>query len=190
MSDLSVAGPGSPVSLQKFLDTHEVAKPFSVLIDGTGGGIAKDAAEVIYITPKDCSEQAIYFSKNVFDGRIPDYLYRYLAFMMLDREYQTQYELVADMNAGKVTTESEDYKHIQNLIKYCDSNPEAQQVIGLIQLIAGIFNMAKKAKAGIRVYLEHPETALHPKRQARFVSMFMHLKEEYGSTELEEENED
>jgi hypothetical protein len=30
-----------------------------------------------------------------------------------------------------------------------------------------------------RVYIEHPETHLHPKRQSRFVTMFMNMKAEY-----------
>ena len=186
--DLSVAGPGSPVSLRKFLDNHgEGLKPLSVLVDGTGTGIMKDEDSVIYITAQDCAEQALYYSKNIFNGvNIPEYLYRYLAFMMLDRKYQTKEELIQDMKDGKITAESDDYKHILNLIKYCEGSAESKQIIGLIQLLAGIMNEAKNAKVNIRIYLEHPETHLHPKRCSRFMSMFHHLNEEYGFADLEQ----
>lgn len=182
-NDLSVNGPGSPVSLKKFLLSHETNKELTVLIDGTGSGIAHDDEGCLYITPEECKTQALHYSKNVFNGRqIPAYLYRYLGYMMIDgmKEYNSDQELAEAFQNGDITEESDDYKYLLNLITYCEHNSEAQQVIGLIQLIAGSLNIARKADSGLRLYIDRPETALHPKRQAKAMSLFMKLKSEYG----------
>lgn len=183
-NDLSVNGPGSPVSFKKFLlQTQDKLRELTVLIDGTGSGIAHDDEGTLYIRPEDCSKQAIYYSKNGFDGvRIPAYLYRHLGYMMIDgmKEYKTDQELVEDFENGKITKESDDYKYLCNLITYCEQNPEVQQVIGLIQLISGSLNIARKAKSGLRLYIDRPETALHPERQVKAMNLLMKLKEEYG----------
>lgn len=180
--DLTIAGPGSPISLQKFRETLTEEKSFMVLIDGAGSGIAHDSADVLYITPEECSKQAIYYSKEVFNGvNIPAYLYRYMSYMFLDKELiESDQLLVKEFIEGRLTADSQDYKHILNLIKYTESNPESQQIIGLIQIISGALNMARKQNAGITIYLDRPETALHPKKQSRFMSMLMKLREEYG----------
>ena len=186
--DLSVNGPGSPVSLQRVLFEHPIS-PITFLIDGTGSGIAHDAKDVLYITPEECTKQALYFTQELFDGaRIPGYLYRYLSFLMLEEdgntmEYPDDQVLQKAFESGKITKESEDYKFICNFITYCKDNPEAQQLIGLIQLISGSLNVAKKQNAGIKLYLDRPETALHPKRQARFMSALMEMRREYGGEE-------
>jgi len=193
-NDLSVNGPGSPVSFKKFLlQTQDKLRELTVLIDGTGSGIAHDDEGTFYIRPEDCSEQAIYYSKNGFDGiRISAYLYRYLGYMMIDgmKEYKSDQELAEDFENGTITKESDDYKYLCNLITYCSQNPETQQVIGLIQLIGGSLNIARKAKSGLRLYIDRPETALHPKRQSKFMSLFMKLKAEYGWEEQSESEGD
>ena len=163
-------------------------KDFNVFIDGTGAGIAHDDPEVTYITPADCATQAIWYSKNQFDGtRIPAYLYRHMHYMCIDNneggygyKYKTDLDVVAAFNSSEITLESQDYIYIKNLITYCESNPESQQVIGLIQLIGGTLSAVKKAKTGIALYILHPETHLHPKKQARFITMFETIREDYG----------
>jgi len=190
--DLSVAGPGSPVSLKKFLLRHQTAKPMTVLLDQTGTGIAHDDEGTIYITPEECSTQALYYSEHMFNGvNVPAYLYRYITYMMMEgeKEYMNDQELAEDFKNGTITAESDSYKQVVNLIKYCKDNPEMQQVMGLIQLIGGSLNIARKADAGIRLYLDRPETSMHPKRQARFMSCLMKLQKEYGFEEEDQKEE-
>ncbi len=186
--DISLAGPGSPVSLKKFLATHPVIKPFTLLVDGSGLGIAKDDEGTVYITPQDCKDQALYYCKNVFDGvHVPAYLFRYLNYMMFDDEQWTSDNQVAEAFVSKqLTDKSEEYTRVCTLLKFAEYNPEALQVIGLIQLIGGILNTARKQKSGVRLYLEHPETSLHPKRQSRFVSLFHKLFKEYGYEDVKD----
>lgn len=185
--DLSIAGPGSPISLKKFLITAPIPKPLSVLVDGTGSGIAHDDENTIYITPQECSQQAIYYVENKFNGKsVPAYLYRYLAYMFLDQELiSSDIECGLQFKEGKITEESPDYIQIRNLITYVKSNPEAQQVIGLIQLISGILNISRKENKGVRLYIQNPETSLHPKRCSRFISMLVKIRKEYGGEENE-----
>lgn len=181
--DLSVDGPGSPVSLSKFLAQEQSPRPLVVLVDGTGLGIAKDSEECLYITPEECAMQTAHFVKERFNGRqIPAYLYRYLTYMFIDdsKWYASDKELMEDFNKGIITEESENYKYVLGLIKWSGANKEASQVIGLIQLIGGSLSMARKEKSGIKLYLEHPETSLHPKRCSRFMSMLDKIRKEYG----------
>lgn len=182
--DLSVAGPGSPVSLHKFIKTQGgTLQKLTVLVDGTGLGIHKDEENCVYITPEECRKQSVYFLKEKFDGeRIPAYLYRYISMMFLENapKYETDQDLVEAFNSGKIDEDHPDYKYILNLVRWCESNDEAAQVIGMIQLIAGSLRIATKNKAGIRLYIERPETALHPKRCSRSVSMIIALDKEYG----------
>jgi len=185
--DLSIAGSGSPISLKKFLLKHPDAKPLTVLVDGTGLGIAKDDSGTIYITREDCAQQALYYCKEVFDGvRVPAYLFRYLNYMMFDDERWNDDKQVAQAFIdGTVNDQSEEYLRVKNFLTYAEHNPEGLQVIGLIQLIGGSLNMARKRNSGIRIYLEHPETALHPKRQSRFISLFYKLQKDYGYEEVQ-----
>ena len=183
--DLSVAGPYSPVSLKKFLYHHPTSRPLTVLIDGTGLGIVKDEEGMLYITPEDCSQQALHYCKTIFDGkRVPAYLYRYLHYMFINNAYHPKYNSDQDVaNAfinKELTEESEEYIQIRNMITYAEHNTELLQVIGLIQLIGGSLNMARKSNSGLRLYLDRPETALHPKRQSSFMSMFEMLRKDYG----------
>jgi hypothetical protein len=183
MDDLSVAGPGSPISLKKTLDTIE-PKPITILVDGSGCGIAKDADDVIYITDKECFEQSSYYLHNKYKtGKIPAYLFRHLSFFFCDDKDTTNVfaktdEMLVEYFRLKVITEtSPQYIYIKNLIEYCESNKEAGKLIGLIQLVAGIMNIAKKEKKGIKLYLENPETFLHPSRQSKLVSFLIQYVE-------------
>jgi hypothetical protein len=191
--DLSVGGPYTPVSLDKLIKTSHVRTKLTVLVDGTGLGIAKDSPECVYVTPEETTQQALYFLKEKFDGkRIPAYLFRYLSYMFIDDaiEYENDQFLADLFNGGDLTEESKDYQYILGLIKYCDSNKEAQHLIGMIQIIAGSLRIATQHKSGVKFYLEHPETGLHPKRQSRLMSMLMKLHKEYGHGDLTEVTED
>lgn len=182
--DINVSGPHSSISLKKFLDNEgDKTKEFTLLVDGTGQGIAKDAPEMVYITPEECSKQAIWYSQNKFNGKgIPAYLYRYLAYMFIDKHelYPNDQALAKDFESGKIKEDSSDYQMILGLIKYCDTNKEAAQVIGMIQLISGSLRLSVGHMAGIRFFIEHPETSLHPSRQAKIMNMITALKAEYG----------
>lgn len=180
--DLSIDGPGSPVSLNKFLqskDAPEPTKELICLIDD-GCGIAQDAPNIVYINPEDCSEQALYFS-SVFDGEnLPASLYKYMLYMFCDDELWKVMPLVLTQDQRDEFKADEDYKKICNMIKYCKDNTEARQVIGLIQLVSGTLHAAKKMGTGVRFFIHEPETFMHPKRQQKIVSLLMQIKQDYG----------
>lgn len=189
--DLTIAGPGSPISLKKFRKQRPFAgnKSFAALIDGTGTGIACDDDSILCITTDECSKQTLYYSQEIFDGkRIPMYLYRYMAYMFLDKELVKTDQLMAqEFIDGKIKEDSIDYITIRNLIKYADKNKEAQQLIGLIQLFSGTLNAAKKDGKPVSIYLEHPDSFLHPIKTARLMSMLNKIKDEYGLGELKKD---
>jgi hypothetical protein len=185
MSDLTVNGKGSPISLQKFLELKEqTLTKYNLLIDGSGFGIEKDSKECIYITPESRKEQSDYYN-NIFDGKkVPAYLYRYLHFMFVSEnrtfKYNTDKDVVNEMISGRINEQSIEYKTIINLIKYSKSNLESEQVIGMIMSLAGILSASKKQGKGIKVYISHPEYGLHPSRQSMFVDLLMKIQNEYG----------
>jgi predicted ATP-dependent endonuclease of OLD family len=181
--DLSVDGPGSPISIKKFNDTRSKKddKTFTVLIENEGLGFSHDDPEFIYITPNDCSEQAIYFLKNGFDPeKLPAYLYRYLSLMyQLEKQFETNQEYNDAIANGSFGKEDNDYKEVMNKVKYCESNHEAKQIIGLCQLFGGTLNQAKKAKVNVKIFIQEPETYLHPKRERMIMSLFQLIQKEY-----------
>lgn len=186
-TDLTVDGPGSPISLKKVLkdieDKGNSLTSLTLLIDGTGAGIEKDEEPMLYITPEECRTQAVYYAKHHFNGvQIPMYLYRYLRYMFTNDENKilSEQEVLDMIQKGEINEEDDNYKYLSNLIKYVSTNAEAAQVIGLIQLTAGALSAASKKDVGIRLYFEHPETHLHPRRQARFVTTLMEIQTDYG----------
>lgn len=187
--DLSVAGPGSPVSLKKFIASSPGLPELTVLIDGTGMGIAKDEEGMVYITPDECKTQTLHYVKNIFNGRnVPGYLFRYINYMMKDdrdMRYPTDDKVMEGFLSGSLTEQHEDYVFVKNFITYAEHNTEALQLIGFVQLVGGTLNMARKMQSGVRMYLEQPETGLHPKREARLMSLFHKLTEEYGYKEVQ-----
>jgi len=182
-SDLSINGPGSPVSIKKFNDSRpkeEDRSRMPVLIDD-GIGIAHDDPDYTYITPEECSAQAVYFLKNGFnpDG-LPAYLYRYLAYVFQkDKQFDTNQEYADAMNNGTLDKNSDEYKEIINKVKYLESNQEAKHIIGFIQLFAGCLNQAKKMNKPAKLFIQEPETNLHPKRAAMLMSLIEMIKKEY-----------
>ena len=183
--DMSVDGPGSPISIKKFLasDRYSPSEHPCVLIDNSSSGFVHDDPNTMYMTTEDIQHQANWYRKNSFNGKqVPAYLYRYLHYMYLDGDmkYKTNQDLADAFNKKEITEESPEYKQIVNLIKYCDSNTEAAQLIGFITLFAGTLNQAKKENKPIRLFLKNPDNNLHPQRSARWMSMFYKLKKEYG----------
>ena len=183
--DMSVDGPGSPISIKKFLasDKYSPSEHPCVLIDNSSSGFAHDDPNTMYMTTEDIQHQANWYRKNSFNGKqVPAYLYRYLHYMYLDgsMKYKTNQDLANAFNKKEITAESPEYKQIVNLIKYCDSNTEAAQLIGFITLFAGTISHAKKENKPIRLFLKNPDNNLHPLRAQRWMSMFYKLKKEYG----------
>lgn len=181
--DLSVAGPGSPISVKKFRDTlaPDQDRNFMVLLDQEGVGFEHDDKSMVYITTEECAIQATYYVKSVFNGKaIPLYLYRYMAYMFLNQELISQDKLRKQFEDGTIKEDSPGYILIRNLITYCEKNVEAKQLIGLIQLFAGSLNQARKEKKPIKIFLEHPDSYLHPQRTARLMSMFHKIQDEYN----------
>jgi hypothetical protein len=185
--DITINGPGSPISIKKLSDLGNFTRKFTILVDGSHQGFIKDDPSMFVVSPEMCAEQAIYYSKIMFNGRdIPSYLYRYMHYMFIDDTrknkellYPTDKDLITAYELGEIDESSKDYQTILNLIKYCEHNAEAKQIIGFIQIVAGVLNSARKQKKGIRIFLERPETALHPKRQSAMMNLMMMLEKEF-----------
>lgn len=163
--DLSVRNLPGVVSLRKALKdpTVKASKgPFTVLVgDVAIRNNAKD--QVMEVSPKDRRTQALYFSKQ-FPNSHPGYLYKYLKIM-----YHTEKDT-----------------DIRDLLVGLKHNKELQQIVGLIQLVAGGLNLARKTKSGIRFYIIEPETHLHPKRASAVITLLDKLYNDYGNERTKE----
>jgi predicted ATP-dependent endonuclease of OLD family len=82
--------------------------------------------------------------------------------------------------SGEITAETPAYKKICNLITYCKSNAESRQLIGLCILLAGALNLARKENRFPRIFIEHPETHLHPKMECKLMTLLEQIKKDYG----------
>ena len=51
--------------------------------------------------------------------------------------------------------------------------------VGLIQVIEGSLSAASKKGVGVRLFLQEPETHLHPKRQSRIMSVIGRISKKY-----------
>ena len=155
--DLSVRGLPGTVSLKKLLKDPGFKRapgPFTVLVGELAiRNNAKDAVQEI--SPQDRAKQALYFIKT-FPKLHPPYLTKWL---------QEAYD-----------TKNIDFIH--GIIDNAKSNREAQQLIGLIQLVLGALRLSKRHNAGCRLYLIEPETHLHPKRQARIMYVLNNIYDE------------
>lgn len=189
-NDISIAGPGSPPSLKKFIANTPDLRELTLIVNGTGMGLIKDEEGMVYITPEECKTQTLHYVKTIFDGRrIPAYLFRYLHYLMIDSDgyggmkYPTDQSVIDALTNGSLSEQHEDYVFIKNFITYAEHNTEALQIIGFIQLVGGTLNLARKKGGHVRLYIEQPETGLHPKRQSRLMSALMSLRQDYGYNE-------
>jgi hypothetical protein len=203
--DLSIDGPGSPVSLKKFLENEEHYKnPYQdgdrnedvvnqsrrapdpkVLIAGVEG-IAFDDPSVLVMMSEDRIQQATWFREEVFANKfynsenIPAYLFRYLGYMFDEidlKEYPNDQSVYEAYHKGNLKKDSAPYKNVVNLVKYCQHNREAAQLIGFITLFRSSLKGAKGSN--LSILIDKPETDLHPQRIARFMSMFYKMRDEY-----------
>ena len=148
---------GAPISLQKFVE-QEGGKltNMNILVDGSGTGIVNDTPDFINCTAADREMQAMHFlGLNL--PKLPEYMKKYLRMFYEDKT-------------------DEDF---ENLAKFGKFNDEFKQIIGMIGMLAGILNMAKKAKTGVRVYIQHPETHLHPSRQTVCAKFLIQIQEDF-----------
>ncbi len=144
---------GAPISLNKLVNSEAIKNSpsdFKMLIDNSGSGFVNDTPHLANITIADREMQADYFLGLGLP--MPPYLLKYLKIA-----YSTD------------KTEAE----ILALYEYAKTNKEMKQLIGFIQLFAGC------CKHKMSAYIEEPETHLHPKRQASFMSMFHAIKDDY-----------
>jgi hypothetical protein len=165
--DLSVRGTdGQVVSLSKLINQGilDDKSPGSVKILVGDIPIRNNAKDkVMEISPEDRKHQALYFIKQ-FPKMHPPYLVKWL----------------------KMVYETKEDTFIQGIIDNAKYNKEAQQLIGLIQLVLGGLRRAVKMKLGVRFYIIEPETHLHPKRE-RVVMHMLHkiYKDETGEGLIE-----
>lgn len=180
--DLQVDGPYSPLSLAKLSTKLHDGTEFKVLLDQSGLGFAHDDPSMLYMTIQARLEQAYWWVDNKFDGRrVFPWMYRYLHYMFIDGsfKYKDDVDVIACMQEGKITEDMDEYKHIISLVKYCKTNVEAAQIIGCIQLLVMTFKQCTKDGVPVSIFIEQPETSLHPKREAKWMSMFYDIKKNY-----------
>lgn len=193
--DLTINGPDSPISLQKFIDSpgfNPRDRRLTVLLDQTGDGIFNDATP-INITADECKDHALHLFYKVFEPtkKVPAYLLRHIDYMFdvvtthkenYSYGFKSQQEALTYVNNDP---ENDLYKFCFNKLNNVKFNAEFQQVLGLIGLIAGSLNQARKNGSSIRVYIEHPETHLHPKKQAKFMTLLNELSLEFGGQAIQ-----
>lgn len=155
---------GAPISLKKVSEhlskTGKSKTNTYVLIDGSSSGFVNDDPFMANITIEERDKQAEYFLD--LNLPLPPYLKKYLEYMYED-----------------------DKPNIESMYKYAKTNAELKQLIGLIQLFGGSLNMAKKAKKSVKLYVEEPETRMHPKRERRIMMLLEMLKTDYGFVDIE-----
>jgi len=181
MEDISVNGPGSPVSLKKVLKSPSIQlRELNVFVTNDTH-IVKDAEDVSYITADMCKEQALYFLDTFFKGKlIPHYAFHHILYLFSERnrdvykEYPDSISVKLSVISKKLTDDSEDYKFVLNKFTYGREDPEFLQCLGMIQLIGSYLKLGAQ-----RIYIEHPETHLHPKRQSKFMTMMQNIRKEY-----------
>jgi len=153
---------GAPISLKKVSDHLSKEKKSLintyVLIDGTGSGFVNDHPMMANITIEERERQADYFLG--LNLPMPAYLRPYLELMFPD-------------------------ENIDGLYKYAKTNGEMRHIIALVQLFGGSLNVAKKEKVGVKIYIEEPETRMHPKREAKMMMLIEKIKKDYGFKEEE-----
>src|SRR5436190_2224706 len=118
--DLSIDGPGSPVSLKKFIESSIRKNDLTILVENDNG-IALDDPHTLYMTPQDRFEQTSYFLQHHFDGKtIPAYLFRYLRYMYIsdDDKYKSNQDVEAALKSNELNNENHEFKTVLNLIKY------------------------------------------------------------------------
>jgi hypothetical protein len=193
--DLSVEGPGSPISLRKWYENEhkDILKDTMVLIDSDGLGFEPDGLPCMEITPLTCRECTEYYVDNHFNGKqIPLYLLKPLYYMFFG-SFDIYKETVTLSDIQKYFSEDEkgkqEYTEMLNKIKYSKRNPEAAQIIGFVIALCSGFNLAKKAGVPARFYIEHPESHMHPRRESRFMSMLDRIRKEYDQTYKEKDDD-
>lgn len=158
--DLSSDGPGSPVSMRKFIEAGHAAGRLTIVLDRDSIGILPDDPNTVNVLVTDREAQATYFLD--MNLPMPPYLRKYLAMLYDD-------ERLDDM-----------YKHAR-------TNKALKQMIGLIQILAGSLKIAKKVGKGVRFYIEEPETHLHPQQQRLVMDMVKAIGDEYFPEEPRQE---
>lgn len=147
---------GAPISMlkvSKMIDDQPAPKPdLHVLIENEGFGFVNDCPGMIEMNANDREMQAMYYLGLGLP--YPPYLKEHLDYMF-DCDTEAMY-------------------------KYAATNVEMKQLIGFIQLFGGSLKQATKAGANLRMWIVEPETHLHPKRQAKFMTLFNRLKDKYG----------
>lgn len=74
---------------------------------------------------------------------------------------------------GGIKAEDSDYKFLHNKFTYGEHDSEFLQLLGLIQLVSGT------VKRGGKIFIDYPETFLHPKRERIVMCMLEEIKYDY-----------
>lgn len=180
--DLTVAGEGSPISLKKFIQGHQFdGKNFTVLLDQTSSGFMNDDPGTVTIDEETISMTAIQYLQTFDNKRISFFLVRHLHYMQFgDLEIYKKDVTQCSDYFSKDPKGKEEYEKLLNMITYMKHNKESRHLVGLITCLSGVLNLARKEGKPIKVYLEHPESHLHPQKEARLMSMLYKLYEEYN----------
>ena len=182
-SHLHIDGPHSPLSLAKIRDNLEM-RDFTVLVHTSDVAIAPDYSRVFNVTMEERVFQAKYYLSEIFPktGKIPLYLLVYLYCLFEEGiPYATwiDHEQPLEEIKKQIPNFEEVVERYTKMVKYAEHNLAYLHAIGMIQLLVGTMSQAKKANSSIAIYVEYPETAMHPKQQSRIVGFFTFLKNKY-----------
>jgi hypothetical protein len=186
--DISVEGPGSPISLRKWYENEnkDVLKDTVVLIDSDGVGFEPDGLPCMEVTPQGCKECTEHYIDNHFNSKqIPLYILKPFYYMMIGNfdVYKKDVDVPAlEKYFGEDEKGKKEYQELLNKIKYAPRSAESSQVLGLIIMLCSGFQMANKSGVPARFYIEHPESHLHPKRESRLMYMINKIREDYDHT--------
>lgn len=192
--DLSVAGDGSPISMSKLLDNIDHDTPVEkqpqimVLLNNSGNGIIQDSEKLINVMISDRVMQAEYWRDNFWNPKaMSAYLYKFVYYMMEEENYRpenykypTNQSIVDALSSGALKETDDEFIKMRNYFEYMKSNTEVTHTIGLVQIVGGCLNTARKQGGNCRFFIEQPETGFHPKRERKLMTLIQWLADDYG----------
>jgi len=193
-ADLSIAGPGSPISMQKFTDYLDAETPIErqpeliVMLNQSGQGLLQDNDSIVQVMIADRVMQAHYWRDEFWNGKqISAYLYRYVYYMLEEDEYDiakhkypNNQAIVDALTSGALTETSDEFVRMKGYFEWLKSNNEVTHIVGLVQLVGGSLRAAAKKQSYLRIFIEEPETGMHPKRERKLVTLIKMLGDDYG----------